>query len=244
MRLSTCCAPACRIAARSMDRWRKSCSTALQYLNDTDVRAMAVYLKSLGQGTPPAREVTAIPAPESSLLLHFGQTVYEAHCAICHASDGRGMPPAVSAAGGQSVDSDAVRGEPDPHGAERRLPAGHARQPEALWHAALRATPVRRRGRRGRHVYTRRLGQPRQRRYPRAMPISCARHLWIDAAMLNSDPTGPKPAPTDASTRRSHASCDPAPGARSHWPASRRSVVVAIWFAFYLLVFVPRAGAP
>ena len=35
----------------------------------------------------------AIPAAESSLLLHFGQTVYEAHCASCHATDGRGMPP-------------------------------------------------------------------------------------------------------------------------------------------------------
>ena len=66
---------------------------SLQYLNDADVRAMAVYLKSLGQGAPPNAEVTDIPAPESSLLLHFGQTVYEAHCASCHQSDGRGMPP-------------------------------------------------------------------------------------------------------------------------------------------------------
>jgi mono/diheme cytochrome c family protein len=66
---------------------------SLQYLNDADVRAMAIYLKSVGQGSPLATEVTAVPAPESSLLLHFGQTVYEAHCASCHAADGRGMPP-------------------------------------------------------------------------------------------------------------------------------------------------------
>ena len=66
---------------------------SLQYLNDADVRAMAVYLKSLGQGPPPNAEVTDIPAPESSLLLSFGRTVYEAHCATCHQSDGRGMPP-------------------------------------------------------------------------------------------------------------------------------------------------------
>jgi mono/diheme cytochrome c family protein len=65
----------------------------LQYLNDTDVRAMAVYLKSLGQGNPLAPEVSGIPAPESSLLMSFGQTVYSTHCAICHAADGRGMPP-------------------------------------------------------------------------------------------------------------------------------------------------------
>ncbi len=66
---------------------------SLQYLNDADVRAMAIYLKSLGEGSPLAAEVSSIPAPESSLLLHFGQTVYEAHCASCHGTDGRGMPP-------------------------------------------------------------------------------------------------------------------------------------------------------
>jgi mono/diheme cytochrome c family protein len=66
---------------------------SLQYLTDDDVRAMAVYLKSLGQGAPLAAEVSAVPAPESSLLLHFGETVYKAHCAVCHAADGRGMPP-------------------------------------------------------------------------------------------------------------------------------------------------------
>jgi mono/diheme cytochrome c family protein len=66
---------------------------SLQYLSDADVRAMAIYLKSLGQGSPLAAEVSAIPAPESSLLLHFGQTVYDTHCAGCHAADGRGMPP-------------------------------------------------------------------------------------------------------------------------------------------------------
>jgi mono/diheme cytochrome c family protein len=67
---------------------------SMQYLNDTDVRAMAVYLKSLGQGPPPATEITSVPTREGSLLVHFGQTVYEARCAICHARDGSGMPPA------------------------------------------------------------------------------------------------------------------------------------------------------
>jgi mono/diheme cytochrome c family protein len=66
---------------------------SLQYLNDADVRAMAVYLKSLSQGSPLAPEISGMPAPESSLLMSFGQTVYTTHCAICHAADGRGMPP-------------------------------------------------------------------------------------------------------------------------------------------------------
>jgi mono/diheme cytochrome c family protein len=66
---------------------------SLQYLNDADARAMAIYLKSLGQGSPPAAEVSSVTGPESSLLLHFGQTVYDTHCASCHGADGRGMPP-------------------------------------------------------------------------------------------------------------------------------------------------------
>ncbi len=67
---------------------------SLQYLNDGDVRAMAIYLKSLAQGSPLAQQTSAVPAPESSLLMAFGQTVYVKNCAICHAADGRGMPPA------------------------------------------------------------------------------------------------------------------------------------------------------
>jgi mono/diheme cytochrome c family protein len=68
-------------------------SNSLQYLSDADVRAMAIYLKSLAEGIPPAAGASGIPAPESSLLLHFGQTVYETRCASCHGADGRGMPP-------------------------------------------------------------------------------------------------------------------------------------------------------
>jgi mono/diheme cytochrome c family protein len=66
---------------------------SMQYLSDADIRAMAIYLKSLGQGNPLAPGSSAIPVPESSLLMSFGQTVYETHCASCHAKDGRGMPP-------------------------------------------------------------------------------------------------------------------------------------------------------
>jgi mono/diheme cytochrome c family protein len=66
---------------------------SLQYLNDADVRAMAIYLKSLGEGSPLQPEVSGLSAPESNLLLDFGQTVYKAHCASCHGADGRGMPP-------------------------------------------------------------------------------------------------------------------------------------------------------
>lgn len=66
---------------------------SLQYLSDADVRAMAVYLKGLAEGGPPTAGESSIPAPESSLLMSLGETVYQAQCATCHGSDGRGMPP-------------------------------------------------------------------------------------------------------------------------------------------------------
>lgn len=66
---------------------------SLQYLTDMDVQAMAIYLKSLGQGSPPGAASSAVPATESSLLLDLGRTVYGTHCTTCHGADGRGMPP-------------------------------------------------------------------------------------------------------------------------------------------------------
>jgi mono/diheme cytochrome c family protein len=66
---------------------------SLQYLSDTDVQAMAIYLKSLAEGSPPDVQSSAVSPSESSLLMSLGQTVYQARCASCHGSDGRGMPP-------------------------------------------------------------------------------------------------------------------------------------------------------
>jgi mono/diheme cytochrome c family protein len=65
---------------------------SMQYLSDADVHAMAIYLKSLAADSPSAN-ASNIPAPESSLLMSLGQTVYQALCAVCHGSDGGGMPP-------------------------------------------------------------------------------------------------------------------------------------------------------
>jgi mono/diheme cytochrome c family protein len=65
---------------------------SMQYLSDADVHAMAIYLKSLAADSPSAN-ASNIPAPESSLLMSLGQTVYQAQCAVCHGSDGGGMPP-------------------------------------------------------------------------------------------------------------------------------------------------------
>jgi mono/diheme cytochrome c family protein len=66
---------------------------SLQYLSDADTRAMAVYLKSLGQGSPPPATTTTAPQAESSLLLTLGKKIYDAQCATCHGATGLGQPP-------------------------------------------------------------------------------------------------------------------------------------------------------
>ncbi len=63
---------------------------SLQYLSDADIRAMAIYLKTLAEGSPPPAALPTVPAPEGSLLLALGKTVYDAQCASCHGADGRG----------------------------------------------------------------------------------------------------------------------------------------------------------
>ena len=77
---------------------------SLQYLNDDDIRAMAVYLKGLAQGTSPERPAPSLPSAESSLLLSLGKTIYDRECASCHGAIGLGMPPHYPAlAGNQSI---------------------------------------------------------------------------------------------------------------------------------------------
>jgi mono/diheme cytochrome c family protein len=77
---------------------------SLQYLNDEDIRAMAVYLKGLAQGTSPDRPPTPLPSSESSLLLSLGKQIYDRDCASCHGATGLGMPPNYPPlAGNQSI---------------------------------------------------------------------------------------------------------------------------------------------
>jgi mono/diheme cytochrome c family protein len=66
---------------------------SLQYLSDADTRAMAVYLKSLGRGSPPPAATTTAAQAENSLLLTLGKKIYDAQCATCHGATGRGQPP-------------------------------------------------------------------------------------------------------------------------------------------------------
>jgi mono/diheme cytochrome c family protein len=77
---------------------------SLQYLTDDDTRAMSVYLKSLGEGSPPSIASPTVRAEESSLLMSLGKTVYDSQCASCHGAQGRGAPPPFPPlAGNQSI---------------------------------------------------------------------------------------------------------------------------------------------
>jgi len=66
---------------------------SLQYMTDADTKAMAVYLKSLGEGSPPGKESSGVDISENSLLMTLGKTIYMAQCASCHGAQGRGAPP-------------------------------------------------------------------------------------------------------------------------------------------------------
>lgn len=69
-------------------------STSLQHLDEEDVDAMAVYLKSLSHHDkqPPLKNIPSTSNAEA--VLQLGAKVYQQHCVECHAANGKGMPPA------------------------------------------------------------------------------------------------------------------------------------------------------
>ena len=66
---------------------------SLQYMTAADAKAMAVYLKSLGEGNPPGKETSGVALSENSLLMTLGKSLYDAQCASCHGAKGQGAPP-------------------------------------------------------------------------------------------------------------------------------------------------------
>jgi mono/diheme cytochrome c family protein len=70
-------------------------SRSLQHLDDNDIQAMAVYLKSLPQNDPPPALDTAQPdKPTADRVMQAGAKIYEQHCAECHKAGGQGIAPA------------------------------------------------------------------------------------------------------------------------------------------------------
>ena len=68
---------------------------SLQYLTEPDVRAMAIYLKSLAQEGSPEAPVQVRPTEgQSRTAYEQGAKIYDQHCKSCHQENGAGVPPA------------------------------------------------------------------------------------------------------------------------------------------------------
>lgn len=69
-------------------------SKSLQYLNDDDVQAMAVYLKSLPPAAPPDEHNAPQPeAAEAERIMTLGKKLYTDLCIDCHKVSGNGIAP-------------------------------------------------------------------------------------------------------------------------------------------------------
>lgn len=65
---------------------------SLQYLDDSDINAMAVYLRALpAQGVK--TEFERDGGAQATAFLTAGAKLYEKHCVDCHGAGGAGMPP-------------------------------------------------------------------------------------------------------------------------------------------------------
>jgi mono/diheme cytochrome c family protein len=81
---------------------------SLQYMTEADVRAMAVYLKSLLPKGSAAQPAQVRPTEQQGKdLYEAGAKLYEKWCAECHLSNGAGIPPAYPPlANNQSISMD------------------------------------------------------------------------------------------------------------------------------------------
>ena len=75
-------------------------SASLQHVSDTDVTAMAVYLKTLPKSPSVAVASSAGDAGDPDTVLRLGAKLYEQNCASCHGDNGKGAPPAYPSLAG------------------------------------------------------------------------------------------------------------------------------------------------
>ncbi|MFT4045260.1 MAG: cytochrome c [Solimonas sp.] len=74
---------------------------SLQHADPADLRAMAVYLKSLRDtGRPSAAGFQDVPAKAVEAMRPRGEKLYREHCAQCHGEQGEGRAPAAPALAG------------------------------------------------------------------------------------------------------------------------------------------------
>jgi mono/diheme cytochrome c family protein len=66
---------------------------SLQYLADSDIKAMAIYLKSLPQTETPSEPHAVSHSQDIESVMQLGAKLYDKHCAECHQANGAGHPP-------------------------------------------------------------------------------------------------------------------------------------------------------
>lgn len=69
---------------------------SLQHLSDSDIKAMAGYLKSLPQTDTPSNPIAVGSAQDEESVMKLGAKLYDKHCSDCHQQDGKGRPPAYA----------------------------------------------------------------------------------------------------------------------------------------------------
>jgi mono/diheme cytochrome c family protein len=127
-------------------------NNSTSYLSDSDINAIATYLRSL-PATSPQQAVAYDNATTAALrdrpTTQPGRAVYAAACTSCHGIDAKGFTPYMPTLVGNPVVLDAERLDPARRqGNARRLP-----------HAAIPAAVVRSGNRRRHHLHPQRLGQ-------------------------------------------------------------------------------------
>ncbi len=75
---------------------------SLQHLKPFDLRAMAVYLKSLSADDASTSSTPGELTTEAQQRIDRGGKIYEKHCKDCHGTSGEGMPGAYPALAGNS----------------------------------------------------------------------------------------------------------------------------------------------
>jgi mono/diheme cytochrome c family protein len=77
---------------------------SLQYLNQDDIAAMALYMKSLPPQMPPPQEDPESVLPDRKQeVLTLGARLYEDHCVACHQVDGKGVAGVYPALAGSNA---------------------------------------------------------------------------------------------------------------------------------------------
>jgi mono/diheme cytochrome c family protein len=84
-------------------------SGSLQYMTNEDIRAMAIYLKSLPQQiAPTARPPDNLRPEEKKTILERGQKIHDNQCATCHQAAGEGVAGIYPAFAGNNAVTSAL----------------------------------------------------------------------------------------------------------------------------------------